>query len=203
MALSFHYASSYGMSGPYPCPYGEVGDRLWVRETWVELIAVSPSTDKPIDIGAGERLIEPPTQNPNGRWNYDGKVIAYRANSNIEFCDEDGSLSELAYCSNVSGWHPSIHMPRWASRITLEITNIRVERLQDISEEDAQAEGVERPILDVLPPAAVTDIWPFHPHTGEYRDGFRELWDSINAKRGYGWDLNPWVWVIEFKKVEE
>lgn len=87
-------------------------------------------------------------------------------------------------------WKPSIHMPRWASRITLEIVNIRVERLQDISEEDAKAEG------------AIPVGWIKHEeHLPHYVKSFIKLWNSINAKRGYGWDTNPWVWVIEFKKA--
>jgi hypothetical protein len=84
---------------------------------------------------------------------------------------------------------PSIFMPRWVSRITLEIVKIRVERLQDISEEDADAEGVS-----------------FTRFTGEAtsaREAYIGLWDSINDKRKFGWEVNPWVWVIEFKKCAE
>ena len=81
-------------------------------------------------------------------------------------------------------WCPSIFMSRWASRITLEITGIRVERVQDISDDDAKAEGV----MDIGIKAR-----------GGYRSGFADLWDSTNAKRGLGWEQNPWVWVIEFK----
>ena len=81
-------------------------------------------------------------------------------------------------------------MPRWASRIDLEITDIRVERVQEITEEDAMAEGVwgkDEPYQGVgdLP-----------------SDRFRDLWDSINAKRGYGWDIKPWVWVISFRRIK-
>lgn len=84
-------------------------------------------------------------------------------------------------------WRPSIHMPRWASRLTLEVIVVRVERLNDISEEDARAEGVQ--------PNQLTTIQP-------YRAAFCGLWDSINEKRGYGWLDNPWVWVVEFKVKE-
>jgi hypothetical protein len=85
-------------------------------------------------------------------------------------------------------WRPSIFMPRWMSRITLEITDVRVERVQDISEADAQAEGMtERTRLPGVEPL--------------YAMTFAKLWDSINAKRGYGWDANPWVWVVEFKRI--
>lgn len=96
------------------------------------------------------------------------------------------------------GWErkPSIHMPRWASRITLAIVSVRVERVQEISEEDAKAEGVEM----------TGSRWQGY---GELRDesfesarcSFWSLWDSINAKRGFGWDKNPYVWVIEFRRV--
>lgn len=85
-------------------------------------------------------------------------------------------------------WKPSIHMPRWASRINLEITDIRVERLQEINEEDAKHEGVKR-----------INAGDFGMET--WSSAFRNLWDSINSKRGYGWDTNPWVWVIEFKRI--
>ena len=73
-------------------------------------------------------------------------------------------------------WRPSIHMPRWASRITLEVVNVRVQRLQEITHEDARCEG-----FDSL-------------------DGFALLWDRINEKRGYGWHTNPWVWVVDFSR---
>lgn len=79
-------------------------------------------------------------------------------------------------------WRPSIFMPRKASRITLEITDVRAERLQDITNKDARAEGLAR-----------GTVYP--------RMWFEDLWDSINAKRGFGWDVNPFVWVITFKKV--
>lgn len=97
---------------------------------------------------------------------------------------------------------PSIFMPRWASRITLEITKVRVERLQDISEEDAIAEGIER-----IHGAAEGDNRfsyfsdGFHRNFPTGKETFAHLWDSINSKRGFGWDKNPWLWVIEFKKL--
>jgi hypothetical protein len=95
-------------------------------------------------------------------------------------------------------WKPSIHMPRAASRITLEVTGVRVERLQDISEDDAIAEGIDgamcaaavgrSPSRATLLPAAV--------------HGYAHLWESLNAARGYGWDVNPFVWVVEFRRVK-
>jgi hypothetical protein len=108
-------------------------------------------------------------------------IIFYRAS--------DGDNYELRY----QLWRPSIFMPRWASRITLEITGVRVERLQDISEGDAISEGVRHafPSQDDNRPPASYDI-----------AAFAQLWDSINAKRGYSWSSNPWVWVIEFQRAE-
>ena len=91
-------------------------------------------------------------------------------------------------------WHPSIHMPRWASRITLEITDVRVERVQEISEENAIAEGMQGDIYG--------EDMGISPRVDSHsvRINFMDLWDSINLKRGYGWDVNPWVWVLGFKK---
>jgi hypothetical protein len=93
-------------------------------------------------------------------------------------------------------WRPSIHMPRWASRITLEIVSVRVERLQDINEEDAKAEGV-LPAAYGEPDYTEDDYGPKN-----HRDGFQLLWDSINGPRGYGWDVNPFVWCVEFRRIK-
>jgi hypothetical protein len=84
------------------------------------------------------------------------------------------------------GWHPSIFMPRWASRVTLRIESVRVERLQKITEADAQAEGV--------------DFIPAAPAALDHRTAFAGLWDALNDKRGFGWDTNPWVFVIGFAR---
>jgi hypothetical protein len=89
-------------------------------------------------------------------------------------------------------------MPRWASRITLEVTGVRVERVQDISEEDAGAEGIAEP-------APVHGKW-CDPRKGReghwsYREPFSPLWDSINTKPGRSWEDNPWVWIVEFRRV--
>lgn len=89
------------------------------------------------------------------------------------------------------GWKPSIFMPKEAARIWLEVVNVRVERLQEITEEDAKKEGIHEPYI-----ASETG------YETEMRGQFRDLWDSINLKRGYGWDTSPWVWVVEFRRVE-
>lgn len=138
-----------------------------------------------------------------------------------KFCySPTGHIHYAATDQALGPWKPSIHMPRFASRITLEITWLRAERLQDISEEDAIAEGVES-----IDNERDEHDWKICPNCGGTRlyvsgglDGatfdtdcqecdthkkrFRYLWDSINKARGFGWDTNPWVWVIEFRKVE-
>ena len=140
------------------CPYGAPGDRLWVRETWATVATYDHL--KPSLIPKGDAL-----------W----PVVYYAA------------YPEAAawHSPNRGRVRPSIFMPRWASRITLEITGIRVERVQSIKTSDIVAEGVS----------------PDESYLGSanrYRHPFVELWDSINYKRGYGWDQNPWVWVISF-----
>lgn len=182
------------------CPYGKPGDLLWVRETWADLIAVSPATDKPMDIGPGERLIQEPTfwtdEKGRQRWNYDGQVIAYRANSDVEFCDGDGFMGDMADRSDMPRWRSPIHMPRWASRLTLRITDVRVQRLQDISEADAKAEGVqmedERYWVDYSMPG--TQI------TLSAKKSFNTLWESINGPGS--WEANPWVWALTFEVIK-
>ena len=138
-------------------PYGVPGDRLWVRETWG-----CPEADHP--------------RVPDGRKPQPGDRIVYAANE---------ADAWQWRCGSGMPWRPSIHMPRWASRITLEVVSVRVERVQEIGEEDATAEGV-----------AFTKY-----ANASARFHFREIWDSINAARGFGWDANPWVWVVEFRRV--
>jgi len=100
-------------------------------------------------------------------------------------------------------WRPSIFMPREAARIFLKVTNVRVERLQEITAEDVIREGIK-----------YSDSGPYHWHVLDTKlnawinfhfhdEAFKHLWDSLNAKRGYGWDTNPWVWVIEFEKINK
>ncbi len=128
-----------------------------------------------------------------GDWLWVRETHTYICNPDSE--SDDGVVLYKASANEVQRgiykWRPSIFMPRWASRITLEIVNIRIERLQEISEEDAKAEGI-----------AVGRTGRYLPGNCDYATwAFHILWDSINAKRGYGWDSNPWVWVIEFEEV--
>ncbi|MBK0469017.1 hypothetical protein [Klebsiella aerogenes] len=165
--------------GAISCPFGGVGDRIWVRETWSDV-------------------------------NLEGiPAVAYRADGDVyslmddeSFLDEDGAFNYdeprvtkyhfAAWYSDLIGgiegdWRPSIHMPRWASRILLEITDIRVERLASVSDEDAGKEGYP---ADPSPFGGSMDKWLW----------FRQLWDGIYPKHSF--KHNPWVWVIEFKRIK-
>jgi hypothetical protein len=111
-------------------------------------------------------------------------------------------------------WRPSIHMPRWASRLTLIVTNVRVQRLQEISEADAVAEGLERVDYDGSD-TRYAGAWGWrdyrkdHPHAvvpfhhGQAVRSFQTLWDSLNASRGFGWDANPWVVALTFTVIKQ
>jgi hypothetical protein len=147
------------------CPYGKLGDRLWVRETW-------SAPHRYDHLGPSNIPVQ-------------GVSIHYAAT------EERGGLR----------WRPSIHMPRWASRITLEITGVRVERLQDISEADAIAEGIEN--NRALDPAGSCH-WRHYAreHTGISCPigSYQTLWESINGADS--WNANPWVWVVEFKRAQ-
>jgi hypothetical protein len=139
-----------------PCPYGQPGDRLWVREAFMH---------EPADY-CWEASVSIPCRPAS---------TVYRA--------------DYPESKPGEGWKPSIHMPRHLSRILLEVTSVRVERLQDISEADAVAEGVDF--------AGHTDEI-MHDYSPDER--FSMLWESINGAGS--WNENPWVWVIEFRRVE-
>ncbi|SVJ72236.1 morphogenetic protein [Klebsiella pneumoniae] len=151
----------------HPCPFGAVGDRIWVRETFCTV---------------------DDTQYGGEKW------VDYRATPKFEASHLAG-WDCAPNDAEALKWRPSIHMPRWASRILLEITNVRVERLNAISQEDAQAEGMEltgwRPTYSD-PDSGGEVMTPY--------DNFAELWSSIYGAEN--WQANPWVWVIEFKRVE-
>ena len=122
-------------------------------------------------------------------WQQLERTVYYAADERLETQDWPEGLW------NVDKWRPSIHMPRWASRITLEVTNVQVERVQDITNDDCGAEGV-------LPvDSECQDLTGAWVEVDDYFHPFIELWDSLNAKRGFGWDTNPWVWVINFRRI--
>ncbi|EOX0081837.1 hypothetical protein ACO29J_003922 [Klebsiella pneumoniae] len=174
--------------GAISCPFGAVGDRIWVRETFQGPL---------FDYDLMDSYCKDPTpfEKP--------EFCVYKADGvpAPEFYDAD---DELHCC-----WRPSIHMPRWASRILLEITDVRVERLNAISPEDAESEGVERTNFTGfgdepgLPSYPEPDVYfdPLKKQWKEYPpEAFAGLWESIYGEGS--WKANPWVWVIEFKRVE-
>ncbi|MDS1913310.1 hypothetical protein QSI79_08355 [Enterobacter asburiae] len=142
------------------CPFGQVWDRIWVRETWAEAGAGAPD------------------------------LKLYRAN----YPDHVPTHYENVPKAEDVRWTPSIHMPRWASRLTLEITGVRVERLRSISQADAIAEGAppSHPSID-----AVSRDYGYPDFS---RSWYGQTWQSIYGEES--WNANPWVWVIEFKRVE-
>jgi hypothetical protein len=155
------------------CPYGLNGDRLWVRETWKPDPSFGyPQRTKPSELDHQTNIL-------------------YRA-----------SLPEEHPKATCQKWRPSIFMPRWASRITLEIKSVRSELVQEISEADAIAEGI-----NVISHGREGKY--YHPTNtvqegGNYvhaADAYCHLWNRINSRRGFGWDINPWVWVIEFRRT--
>lgn len=170
------HLNAAGNSG---CPYGQPGDRLWVRETFFAL----------------------------GRW--ETRFNAKKRRDEWHFVDmtdpsENGYLYVADGISNTGAFikrrsdfepmywkRPAIFMPRWASRIDLEITGVRVERLQDISVDDCLAEGIDRSQIGEMTYITM----PSH-----MRERFKKLWESINGPGS--WDANPWVWVVEFKRVQ-
>lgn len=153
------------------CPYGKVGDKLWVRETW----------------------------------NKHGGVLTYRADGDWinEFKEEHDRNNPTAVAeASLLKWKPSIFMPRWASRITLEVLDIRVERLNDITQEDAKAEGIQPlPLQDPNDPSAWWEVEPSVCQARKPKESYALFWEKINGKGS--WALNPWVWVISFKMLPQ
>lgn len=167
------FAGGWSLNGTPPasmlkdCPYGQPGDRLWVKETW-----------RP---RASRRAV--------------GWDVTYAADGQTLLADlamvpATWRRPKAAETGNVT----PLHMPRWASRLTLEVVSVKVERLHGITEEEARAEGVE-PKRGAG--AAVIQAGPFHL---SHVVGFRELWCDLNGTAS--WDADPWVWRVEFKRVE-
>lgn len=178
------------------CPYGKPGSRLWVRETFV--LENTWTYHGAHEIPTDGRPIQKHEHAEGSFW----LIPHYRATEPephiIGGGQDDGD--------DTTKWKPSIHMPRWACRLVLEITKVRVERIQDISEEDAKAEGVR-----------FTDFGDDYGYMKQQKPGFHigevsshdqchqaaktcfaGLWHKIHAKDGCDWAANPWVWVIEF-----
>ncbi|HDZ0760539.1 TPA: hypothetical protein RRT58_000400 [Klebsiella pneumoniae] len=171
------------------CPFGAVGDRIWVRETW-GVVSHAFSDDGLMIDWVPDRPATAIHEMPFGNGYYSGYAI-YAADGDFTWGDDDG------YEDGRSCWKPSIHMPKAASRILLEITDVRVERLNAISEEDARAEGIiDGGCLNCGEPEPCGCANPEPDAT----DAFAYLWQSIYGQEN--WNADPWVWVIEFKRVE-
>lgn len=193
------------------CPHGLVGDLLWVRETYClehELDDNAP----PHDDGRPTRRTPDIVPSDGGsHW----RQPHYRATDPPpELAYEYGpkSCRQCEEGDPHAHWRPSIHMPRWASRLTLRITDVRVQRVQDITPDDAAAEGGQipvnaatgNPLLDISSPYApiryLTQAQAQHfDQPAWLRAHFASLWDSLYAKRGHPWADNPWVWAITFE----
>ena len=155
----------------HKCPYGIVGDRLWVRENFSTCYN-GPEAYQIIYTADGERK-----------------------DFSVATGATDEQLDWLESSMNVHGesGRPAIHLPRWASRDMDELTNVRCQRVNEISEADAQAEGPKLFSLD----HGNNHCTPIET----YKSAFKFLWNSINSKRGYGWETNPWVWALTFKRL--
>lgn len=156
-------------SADVTCPYGQPGDQLWVRETCRAFAANGGPYSVLYTADAADRPIN---DDQHAEW-----------------------VALHAYGGGLGKQVPSIHMPRWASRITLEVTSVRVERLQDISEADALAEGIVR-----QPDGGYGLADTTHYHFTDPRQSYFSLWEAINGAGSV--EDNPWVWAVEFRPVE-
>jgi hypothetical protein len=173
----FGVADKYGEDEGYKSPLGQPGDRLWVRETW-GVVSHAFDDNGSIIPWTPDRPATPIHEMPFGNGYYTGHII-YRSDGGFTWSANDDGDGER------TAWHPSIHMPRKASRIDLLITGVRVERLQSISNIDALAEGCLNS--------------SFMPGGRFPNENFAWRWQSIYGDES--WNANPWVWVIEFERV--
>ena len=184
-------AATYAGGMVAHCPYGQPGDRIWVRETWG---VISHAWDEACNLidWAPDRPATAISEMPFGQGYYSGHVI-YAADGAFEWSGDDDGDGDPR-----SAWHPSIHMPRRASRILLEIVSVRVERLKDISDADIVAEGIDMEAL-----AESQDRYDIvckgsgASGRATERSAWRDLWEST----GGDWEANPWCWAITFKRV--
>lgn len=156
------------------CPYGQVGDLLYIKETWA-ICSFSANFAKENQLQVAYRAGEP-------RINPHPESMTH----SLEWRTVDYETWQKYACQKYHSWQPSLFMPKAFARIWLPITDLRAERLQKITDIDARREGIPNSAY------AINGI-----------TSFKKLWDSLNAKRGYGWDKNKWVWPITFHKVKE
>ncbi len=164
----------YGGGPEYSfCPFGKPGDRLWLKEEWAM------------------------DQVHHLRYPRHGNELFTR------WFAADESRAGPTNCNDQRGeWRSSVYMPRWAARINVEVTDVRVERVQDISDDDAELEGID--MHDCMSAGEMRQYYKCGEFTAEYPSlVFEQLWDSINKKRGFGWDVNPFVWCVSFERIEQ
>lgn len=177
-----HGVGRYPSDSALRCPYGEPGDLLWIRETWAPL---------------GDKLTK-----------VIGRPRVFRADADLVRDDSGDRVGWWLGETFLEGserpfrWRPSLKMPRWASRITLEVTEVRVQRLQEITEEDAIAEGIEELDGEIDEVALCAQAASMGACAEDARAWFATLWQQINGKRpGCSWGDNPWVWAVSFRRV--
>lgn len=183
----FSYTASNAEGWESECPHGQPGDRLYVRESWRSTKELDPHSGGRIEVmclDAGYSIPWAPI-----RYEADGE----RRNWQHTGTPPHGGPPEPGR------YRHARFMPRWASRILLEITGVRVERLNDCSEADAAAEGVEPYAIYGGKPASWKGAADMAAARPTAREAYRDLWDSINGAGA--WDANPWVWIVEFRRV--
>jgi hypothetical protein len=178
----------------YTCPYGKVGDVLWVRETWTPLDTQEVDSAQLDEDGIPleEFQVEIGYKDGMSKWCVFSEDFYDQMNEDIEDMEQEGTK-----------WKPSIHMPKDAARIWLRIKDVRVERLQDLSEDDALAEGIDNWTWKDMaePQNFMSYIDPLGPPLCSAFDSFMSLWDKINGEEST--DSDPFVWVIEFERIEK
>lgn len=181
------------VSRPVRSPLGKPGDRLWVRETWM------PYDTSTEDDAVWVLYKASNDQRPDGiaPEKFGSGVRRSAPVQVVEWARDAIEMEEV-----VGGrWRPSIHMPRWAARLFLGVQDVRIERLQDISEEDARAEGVDEFPIHIQDQNGRIKTAIYHRLAESCRDAFQRLWISVYGAES--WAANPWVWVTEFKRVTQ
>ncbi len=178
------------------CPYGQPGDELWVRETWRPIGWDCENPYYKIEYKTSDEVaIHDQLYPPENPKDLDLHLSLYDELTEKNCPKNEAGNFPTEEIKKRLAWKPSIHMPRGASRIQLTVTDIRVERVKNISFKDAEAEGIKK--------LAEPDTWKCYGSDckacSSAIESFHSLWDSINADRGYGWEVNPWCWCVSFE----
>lgn len=179
------------VASPYNdlCPYGQSGDALWVKETFYAYGHWTKVTD---------------TETGKVKWSFQDLTISEGYSYQYVAWVDFGKQSTISTGRGSIGWYkrPAIFMPRVAARIFLKVENVRVDRLQDITEQDAMNEGANPMLFHLNIHEQIDSSHVFYDHApAKFRTGFEYLWNKINGTRAT-WESNPWVWVVEFSRIE-